>query len=160
MIYMGLSFFLLGLAIFLFSMWFFVTILGGDVRYLLDIASLLMIILPLVAVLTATRSFRVFFGGLQAVISPQKAVSDELRGQAASLFRYLSKTTGLVMVISVFISWTNMLFNLNFADAGGLAMIGLNLAAALITPLQGLILIAAVFEPMVFILKRRSAKER
>ena len=148
--------FLLGLAIFLLSAGFFIAVLGGDWRTFISFPSLMIIIIPLAAVLTATRGFNVFYAGLKAAVFPKQPVPDDLRGRAASLFRYLSKTTALVSAVAVLISLCNLLFNLNFYQNPGLiSTIGVNIAAALITPFWGIILIAAVFEPLVFILKKR-----
>ena len=150
--------FLLGLAIILFVLAFFAILLGGYMPNFIDAASLLLILFSLAAVLTATRSFRVFYSGLRAVIFPKKDISKEMRLRAISLFRLLSKTTGMVSAIGVLICFVNMLMNLDFSDAGGVSHLGINMSASFITLIYGLFLIAFVFEPVVFILKNRRTK--
>ena len=153
-------FFILGLAIFLFGAFSAIGYLEGSMMFFVDPASLFIIILPLVGILTATQSFKVFAGGLKAAIFPDKPVSEDLRGKAASLFRFLSKTTALVMVIMTLIGLLLILYNIDFADPNMVTMIGSNIAIMLVLPVYGIILIAGVFEPVVFILKKRYDKER
>ena len=154
-------FFILGFAIFLATIGFVITILGGDIRFFLNLPTIIFIFIPLTGVLTATNSFKVFYGGLKAVIFPKEPISDELRGQAASLFRFLSKATIMIAVIMTLISLVNMLFSMDFADSNAIYCIGINIAASLISMLYAMILIVGIFEPVVFILKKRQAtKER
>jgi len=152
--------FLLGFAIYLVSTGCVIIILGGHVADFINLPSLLIILVPLLAVLTATRSFKVFYGGLRSVILPKEQIKEELRGQAASLFRLLSKITGMVSGIGVLISLVNLLFNMDFTDPHAISCLGVNIAASLILLLYGLLLIAAVFEPVVFILKKRRDTDR
>jgi flagellar motor component MotA len=142
--------FILGLAIFLFGFTFFIVWMGGDLLMYLDPPSLLVIAVPLLAVLTATKSFKVFYGGLKAMVQPKEPLSEELRGQASSLYRLLSKTTALASGIGVLIAAIIIVVNI-----GDPFMMGKGIAVAIISVLYGLILIAAVFEPVVFNLKKR-----
>ena len=145
----------LGLAIFLLSLVIGVALLGGQVSNFIDLPTLLLFVLPLFAVLLATRSLRTFIDGLRAVVNPREPCTEELRGAAASLFRFLSRITALLCGLLVLIPLINMLMGLDFADAGGARALAINLAATMMTPLYGLFLIAGVFEPAVFILKKR-----
>ena len=151
--------FILGLAIYLISTGTVITILGGDVRDFLSIPSLLIILVPLAAVLTATKSFRVFYGGLRAMILPKEPITEELRGQAASLFRLLSKVTALASALGVLVCWVNILMRLDFSDPAAIYNLGINIATTLIFLVYGTLLIAAVFEPVVFNLKKRYDKK-
>ena len=151
--------FILGFAIFLISSGLVVYILGGDVRDFLNLPSLLIILVPLAAVLTATKSFRVFYGGLRAMILPKEPITEELRGQAASLFRLLSKITALASVLGFLICLMNMLMNLDFESSAARYILGVNIASSLVLLVYGVILIAAVFEPVVFNLKKRYDKK-
>ena len=153
-------FFLIGFVIFLFGFVFVGQMLGGRITDLIDFTSLLMILIPLLGVLTATRSFRSFYGGMKAVILPKEPLTEELRGQAASLFRLLSKTTALASGMGVLVSLMNILMSLDFSHPEIRYIIGNNVAASLIVMLYGLFLIAAVFEPVVFNLKKRRDTER
>jgi flagellar motor component MotA len=146
---------LVGLAIILLSFGVCIILLGGDLRYFIDIASMLAILLPLAGVLVATGSFKVFLAGLRAVIFPKEEISEEMRGRAASLFRLLSKTTAMIAGVSVLICLVNVLFNLDVFHPGSVRALGINIAAAMISLIYGLLLIVAVFEPVVFILKKR-----
>ena len=151
--------FILGFAIFLVFIGLVITILGGNVNDFLNLPSLLIILVPLAAVLTATKSFKVFYGGLRAMILPKEPITEELRGQAASLFRLLSKVTALAAALGVLICLVNMLMCLDFSDPLAIYHLGANIAAALILLVYGVFLIAAVFEPVVFNLKKRYDKK-
>ena len=148
-------FYLAGLAIFLFTSVSTVLFLGGDISTFFYGYTYLIMLILLAGVLTATQSFKVFYAGMKAVILPHKPMSEDMRGKAASLFRFLSKTTALIAGIMVLISLINMLFGLDFEDPQAISKIGVNAAYALVFLFQGLTLIAAVFEPVVFILKKR-----
>ena len=154
-------FYLLGLAIFLFSVALGALLLTGDLRFILDIPTFILLILPLVAVLTATQNFKIFAVGFKAAILPKSNISDDMRGKAASLFRFLSKATALIMTIHILVSLIMMLTNIDFGEPESIYRIGSrNISAILVTPLYGLIFIAAIFEPIVIILKKRGDKDR
>ena len=151
--------FILGFAIVLFGFLFGAAFLGGWLTDYVDLPSFLIIVIPLLGILTATKSFKVFYGGIKAVIWPKKAIPEELIGQAASLFRLLSKSTAIVSAVGFLVCLVNILFNLDMADPNAINIIGPNIAAGLITPMYGLTLIAALFEPMVFNLKKHCDAE-
>ena len=153
-------FYLLGLGIFLFSVWASVFTLRGNILDIINIPSMILIIFPLVAVLTATQNFKIFAAGFKAAVFPKSDISDDIRGKAASLFRFLSKTTIFIMLIAFLICFILLLMGLDFDDPKAIGRIGYYVCAAIITPIYGLILIAAVFEPIVIILKKRGDKER
>jgi len=154
--------FLIGFAVILIGFWFYAMLLGGQTQNFIDVASLLGILLPLVGVLAATRSFGVFYAGLRAVVFPKEEITEEMRGRAASLFRLLSKAAAMAAGISVLISFVNLLMNLDFSyhHPWGVTILGINMAASMISLIYGLLLIAAVFEPIVFILKKRYTGKR
>jgi len=152
--------FLLGLAIFVLFTAFIIIALGGDVYNFINLPTILFIIVPLVGILTATRSFKVFGVGFKAIVFSKEPISEEMRGKAASLFRFLSKSTALIAALMVLICIINMLMNIDFNDPAVIPHIGTNVAASLVSMVYGVILIAAVFEPIVFILKKRQDKER
>jgi len=77
---------------------------GGQIEDFLFIPSMLMVLIPLVFVLTVTRCFKLFIIGLQAAFFPKKEISYEMRQQAASLYRLLSKTAAFAAAISVFMA--------------------------------------------------------
>ena len=84
--------FILGFIIFLLGTGFFIILLGGQVSNFRDVASLLIIVVSMVAVLTATQSFKLFYKGLMAAIFPKEDISERMCVQAIALFRLLSKT--------------------------------------------------------------------
>ena len=152
--------FILGFTIFLISTVLTEIILGGSWTNFVNLPTLLMILIPLAAVMTATKSFKIFYYGLKAVILPKKPITEELRGQAASLFRLLSKSTAIISALGCLISLLNMLLGLDYTDPGSRYAIGANIAAALLIFVYGLFFIVAVFEPAVFNLKKRRDTER
>jgi flagellar motor component MotA len=153
-------FYLLGLAVFLFGVILGAMLLQSNLWNFMDLPSFILLIIPLAGVLTATQNWKIFGVGFKAAVLPKSNISEDMRGKAASLFRFLSKITVLVMVITVLVCWINILMGLDFADADIINVLGINIAASLITVFYGLILIAAVFEPIVIILKKRGEKER
>ena len=152
--------FVLGFVIFLLSVFLGAIILGGSLLDFINLPSLVLIIGPLVGVLIATKSFGVFIGGMKVVINPYRPLTEELRGQAASLFRLLSKTTALTSAIFLVVSFVNLCLGLDFSSEFAQRHFLVNIAALLIMPLYGMILIAGLFEPVVFNLKKRRDTER
>lgn len=156
--------FQLGLAIMLFCLGFLAAF-GNDnimdaIYCFIDWPSLMVIVGPLAAVLTATQSFKVFYEGLRAAVFPRTQISEEMRGRAASLFRLLSKTAAMAAAIGILMSLTLMLAEMDFEDVSFISRLASNLAVVLIAPLYALLLIIAVFEPVVFILKKRYTGKR
>jgi hypothetical protein len=147
--------FILGVAIYLTCFGLIIGVLGGSISYFINVPSLLMIVIPLTGTLAATRSFKVFYGGLKAVILPNQPLSEEVRGQAASLFRLLSKVTALVMGLDILVSLMIILMNFNWEDPNTINMLGINIAYSLVVMAYAFLLIAAVFEPVVFNMKKR-----
>ena len=128
---------------------------GGQIEDFFIIPSMLMILIPLLFILTITRCYKVFSIGLRAAFFPRNEISDEMRKYAISLYRLLSKTAAIAAGISVFIAMVIILMNTNFA--GGMEMIntiGSNILFAIVSPLYSLLLIAFIFKPVIFILKK------
>ena len=147
--------YLLGIVIFLLGISSAAVLKGFPVQILWNPAAIILHLTSIVAVLTATNGFSAFWHGLKAAILPNADISDDMRGRAASLFRLLSKTAILVSLLGLFIAVMSMLAQLDDAS-----MVGHTLANALLMPLYGLFLIAAVFEPAVVVLKKRQSPER
>lgn len=157
--------FLLGLVIMLFCFGFFMVYDGtgfiwGSLFNFIDWASFTIIVGALVAVLTATQSFKVFYAGIRAAILPKEEISEEMRGRAASLFRLLSKTAAMAAAIGMLICLLNILYMMNFSEVGMASILAQNIAVSTITPLYALLLIVSVFEPVVYILKKRHTGKR
>ena len=147
--------FVLGFIIVLLALAVFSVFLGGNIRMIIDLPSLIIIIIPLLGVLFATKSFHVFYEGMKAIILPKAKISDKLRDQAVLLFRMLSKATAAISAAGFIICLLNILFSLDMTDPNAINTIGSNIAAGLTTPMYGLTLIAALFEPAFFVLKKR-----
>jgi len=156
----GINMFFLGLGIFLVFNALTIVTLGGVLLDFINIPSIMIVIVPLLAVLTITRSYRVFFGGLRVAVSANRVIADELREHAISLFRLLSKTAVLAAIVSLVISTTSMALGLNWdmlvSDTEVFVQaIVLNASAAFLPLYIALVLVIIVFEPVVFILKRK-----
>lgn len=147
--------YLIGIAIFLLGI--YVLAYSGDMTLaqLIDLPTLIMHLFMIVGVLTAVNGFTAFWSGLKAAVLPKSAISEEMRGRAASLFRLLSKTAALSSLIGLIVGvlWMFGVLDDPYALGGPLSV-------CLIAPLYGIILIVAVFEPVVFILKKRQNPER
>jgi len=150
---------IIALGIFLLGTIFTILTYGGHLDGFLDWHSLLMIFIPLVLVLTVTRSFKLFASGLQAALFPKKDISEDKCKRAASLYRLLSRTAMIATVISVMIPLIIMLYQLDFASENILSIIGNNFSVVLISPLYGLFMIMFVFEPVVYILRQKIKKD-
>ena len=131
-----------------------ILVFGGEFGDFVDIPSWVAIIIPILAVLTVTRSFKLFGIGFKAAFLPKKDVDSSVREQAASLFKLLSKTAILSGVIMTMISVMNMFLGINFVDENFFPNFMINLAVSLVTLLYSLFLIVFIFEPIVYILRR------
>lgn len=152
--------FLLGLAIFLFGVVGFMVLLGGNLNHLiLSLDLLFTTFFALLAVVTATRSIKLFYHGLRAVVFPKSDISAETSIRAAALFKLLSKTTGAATAINIIICFINIFMTVDLGDPKILSYMLVNFAGLFVTALHGIILIFAVFEPIVFILKKRCGNE-
>ena len=129
---------------------------GGFISDFIDLPSWLAIIIPILAVLTVTRSFKTFGTGFRAALFPKIEIADGLRKQAASLFRLLSKTAVLSGIIMTLISFMNMLYGMDFSDPDIIANLMINSAISLVTLLYSLFLIVFIFEPVAYILKKNN----
>ena len=152
--------FILGFVIFMISAFLTVILLAGNWTYFINLATMLMVLIPLAAVMTATKSFKVFYCGLKAMVFPKAPITEELRGQAASLFRLLSKSTAIISAFGFLISIINLLLGMDYSYPDIQDAIARNIGAALVIFVYGLFLIVAVFEPVVFNLKKRRDTER
>lgn len=152
----GIIILLLGFTMLLICIWFAITELSGYEERFLNLQYLLTITLPLVGVLMATRSLKMFVNGLNAMAFPKDEITSEMHARVALLFKLLSKTAAIVSIMSLFIRLIITLSNLNFTDAdGGIAYFCSNMADAIIAPIYALILIITVFEPVAFTLKNQ-----
>jgi len=128
--------------------------LGGDYWDFVDLPSWIALIIPMLAVLTITRSFRTFGVGIQTLLFPKKKIDDGLKKQAASLFRLLSKTAILSGIIVSLIGLVNMLLGIDFSHEEAINYFAVNFAINMMTILYSLFLIVFIFEPIVYILKK------
>jgi len=145
---------IISIAIALIGTAFIIIAAGGDYGDFIDLPSWIFIIIPLLAVLTITRSFKTLGIGLRAALFPKKEIPDELRKQAVSLFRLLSKTVILSGVIAAFIGITNMAYGINYNDPDLISNLAINIVVNMLPILYSLFLIVFIFEPIVYILKK------
>ena len=145
----------LALVVVLLGIWLSIIILGVNAGYFMDLPSLLMILIPLLFVLTITRSFKLFSIGFSTLLFPKRKISDEQREQAISLFRLMTKTVLLAVIISMIIGFVGMGAFMDFSDPESINNLFRNININLILPLYGLIMILVIFEPIVFILKKK-----
>jgi len=127
---------------------------GGDYGDFVDLPSWVALIIPLLAVMTITRSFRTFGIGLRTALFPKKEIDSETKLQAAALFRLLSKTTIISGIIMSLIFFINMLMGIDFYRENVIETFAANLAINLIIILYSLFLVIFIFEPIVYILKK------
>jgi transcriptional regulator with XRE-family HTH domain len=144
---------LAALAVFLFGNVFLVSMTGTSFYHFLNVPSLLLILTPILAVLIFTRSFKMFFIGLRAAVFPKKEITEELRTQAASLFRLLSKTAVLAAIISLLLGIISLPDFIRDAD---ITYLHAYISNIMISPLYSLFMLTFLFEPVVFILKKKS----
>jgi len=130
-------FYIPGIVLYIFSAYFFAYSHGFEAM-LLNLPLAMIYLFTLLAVLTAKQGYKVFFSGLKAAVFPNMPLSKDICGRAAKLFRMLSKTAALTSILA-----------LAFAVQYGLAH-------AFLAPFLGAVLIAAVFEPLVYTLKKRT----
>ena len=127
---------------------------GGDYGDFVDLPSWVAIFIPILAVLTITRSFKAFGIGFRAALFPKRVITDGQKKQAASLFRLLSVTAVISGVIMTLIPVMNMLNFMDYANPDFTSNIAINIAISMITLLYSLFLIVFIFEPIVYILKK------
>jgi len=130
---------------------------GGEYGDFVDLPSWISLVIPILAVMTITRSFKTFGVGLRAALFPKSEIADEVKNQAASLFRLLSKTAILSGVIMTFIGFTNMAYGIDFTHPDFATNLAINSVVNMLTILYSLFLIVFIFEPIVYILKRNQS---
>jgi len=148
---------IIALVVFLFGIVLAIVVLGGYIQDFLNMPSLILIITPFVAILTITRSFRLFGIGFTALF-PKKEIADDIRKQAAKLFRLMSKTAITAAAIIALISLINLMFGIDVQDDGFSRNILVNAAASFVPLLYGLIMSVFIFEPIAYILRKTSTQ--
>jgi len=131
-----------------------IVVLGGELGDFADLPTLMFIVLPLLAVLTITRSFKLFAIGFKAALFPKRKIDEVVRANAARLYRLLSKTTALAVLLNIIISTVNVLMGMNFEDPAAMMTLLANIATILIIVVYAAGFIMFVFEPIAYILRR------
>ncbi|MCL2249082.1 MAG: helix-turn-helix domain-containing protein [Oscillospiraceae bacterium] len=134
-----------------------IVVLGGELGDFADLPTLMFIVLPLLAVLTITRSFKLFSIGFKTALFPKRKVDEIIRANAARLYRLLSKTTALATLLNIIISAVNVLMGMSFEDPAAMMALRANVATILIIVVYAAGLIMFVFEPIAYILRRSDA---
>jgi transcriptional regulator with XRE-family HTH domain len=145
---------IIALILFLFGTAGTIVAFGGYFRDYIDLPTLVAIIIPLLAVLTVTRSFKLFGTGFKAALFPKRKVDETLRANAAKLYRLLSKTTAFAAAFGFLVTFMNTLQGINFQDEMAISSLALNTATAMMSIIYGLLMIIFFFEPIAFILRR------
>ena len=96
-----------------------------------------------------------FAVGFRAALFPKSDTADEVKKQAASLFRLLSVTSVISGIIMTLIPSMNMLYFMDWTDPQVLYNLPLNIAVTLTPFLYCLFLIVFIFEPIVYILRKK-----
>ena len=143
------------LIVVMLGIWASFAMLGAETRYFIDLPSLFLLLLPMIFILTITRSYKLFYLGLRTLIFPRRQISEEQRVQAISLFRLMSKTVAIAMGIITLTSIVSLCLYLDFTSVDFMENLMRNIAVLLIVPLYSLIMILVIFEPVVFILKKK-----
>lgn len=149
--------FFLGVGIFLLGKTIIVQTLAGSITYYIGFPVLMAVFIPLIAALIATGSFRIFFNGLWAVALPREEITEKQREQAISVFRLLSKTAAITATIAFAVGMRNMIVNVDFSDVNFVGTFISNISVFSIPLYYAVMLIVAVFEPAILILKRRAS---
>jgi flagellar motor component MotA len=142
--------YLIGIAAFILAFGAPMVFKGLPASSLANPAAVLSILFAVIATLLATSSFKLFTRGLNAAISRKYYIPDDERLHAAELFRLLSKVTIAAALFTAFVGFTVML--VNWEDPEALVHA---LASALLSPILGIAVSVALFEPAVFILRHR-----
>jgi len=147
--------FFLGVGIFLLGKTIIVQTLAGSITYYIGFPVLMAVFIPLIAALTATGSFRIFFNGLWAAALPMEEITEKQREQAISVFRLLSKTAAITATVAFAVGVRNMIVNVDFSDVNFVGTFISNISVFSIPLYYAVMLIVAVFEPAILILKKR-----
>jgi hypothetical protein len=146
---------IIALIVGLFYIWLNIALLGADARYFIDLPSLYLLLIPIIFVLTITRSYKLFFFGLKTLIFSKIQISEEKREQTIGLFRLMTKTVAISSAIITIIFLVSMFLNMDFTSVDFMYIMIRNISTMLIVPLYCLIMILVIFEPIVFILKKK-----
>jgi transcriptional regulator with XRE-family HTH domain len=146
---------ILALAVVMVGIWLSFALLGTSLRWYIDLPSLYLLIIPLIFILTITRSYKLFYLGLRTLIFPKIQISEEQRIHTISLFRLMSKTAAIAAAIITITAVVSLFVGLDVARDDFLFQLSMSIAIFLIVPLYSLIMILVIFEPVVFILKKK-----
>jgi flagellar motor component MotA len=127
---------------------------GISLMVLIYPTQIFMFIFSYSAVMIATQGYRLLRCGFRAVIFPNEPISEDMRNKAISLFRLLSKTTVLAALLTIVFSAIA-----SFGHADDMNALGHQIATVFSSLIFGILMIGAVFEPIVFILKTRQAND-
>jgi transcriptional regulator with XRE-family HTH domain len=133
-----------------------IVLLGGRIGYFLDPNTLSILFIPLLAVLTLTRSFKLFGTGFIAAFFPKRKASEELMINAAALYRLLSKITVFAVLFNFIISIMNMLLFMDLTSGVNAEAFAVNFGTTMLPLAYGLIMLIFFFEPVVYILRRKT----
>jgi len=145
--------YVVGLVLFFATAFFFfswVSFDSRDVIMFLDLATLIMLLLPICATLVISGEFGTLIKSKNALISKKYYLSNEDRVRAISLYKVLAKVVVATTIIMVVSSLIVMLRTLDDP-----AFIGPVLAIAFISVIYGAVLLVIFIYPAQLILKNR-----
>ncbi|MCL1810140.1 MAG: hypothetical protein FWG42_10305 [Clostridiales bacterium] len=115
----------------------------------LNPAAIITVLLTVIGLIVATSSYKTFICGLNAVLSPKLPTSGEERENAACLFKLLSRGVVLTSIVPLFISLI-----VGFANFDDMYYVFHAFASALTSPILGIMVSIAFFEPAVCVLRK------
>lgn len=145
MVRMDVKMYVLGILFFLLSTCFVITVSGTHVAAFLSFTSLLMIIISIISVIIATKSFRDFINGLKIVLMKTHCVSVVEMYKSIKIYDLLIKTSVGGGVLGFFIGIIAMLGNLK-----ALNQVGPYVAISLLSIVYGVVFAYFIFMPIKF----------
>ncbi len=145
--------YIIGVVVFVFGVCLSMFFKHIPLGVLFNPAAIALILFSLVGVIVASSGYKSFIAGLNAVFSKKYVIDDDARHKAVGLFSLLSKTAvcaSLLCLLAGIIAALGNSPNMLYAIPA--------LGAALVSPLLGLVICLAVFEPAVYILKHRKVE--
>jgi len=154
--------FVIGVLVFLASIFLVVTILGGNTMDYLNVPTAMMFLLAIVSVLIMKGGFKTLIVAINALLSKKYSISAADQEKAIRLFKLLAKTVRYAALLYFLIALINMSMAINWAfdDKDVLVPVVLvNVAASALTIVYGLIINLVFLRPAIDILETRHNAE-
>ena len=135
----------LGILFFILSLTFIISIEGGSISTFICLSPILMIIISIISVIIATKSFKAFVNGLKIVLIKNNNVSVVEMYQSIKIYDLLIKTSVGAGILGFFIG-----IILTMQTATALSKLGPNIAVALLSIVYGIVFAYFIFMPIKF----------